>query len=112
MLLRQVTFNSVRPPQPIRVRCPGCRDRVTLDVQGSGQSAQDLQLQSQEPVTTFGAGQRLCPNRECGAHLFVLYDVTQGQVLAVYTAERIDFDATGQTGGCPRRPARPSPPWR
>jgi hypothetical protein len=67
---------------------------VTLEVR-SGQGGQDLQLQSQDPVLTFAAGQRTCPNEECRAHLFVLYDAqTQRGVLAVYPAERIDFDVT------------------
>jgi len=56
-------------------------------------------------VARFGSaeathfGQRHCPNRKCRAHLFVVVRSRDGEVLASYPPERIDFDAANIPGG-------------
>ena len=92
MLIKSVSRQPDRAPAYVRVRCPGCRDRVTLDSFGQ----QDIQFHSEELGRAFAAGQRICPNTECRTHLFVVYDERGNtiEVWALYPAERIDFDAT------------------
>jgi Domain of unknown function (DUF4145) len=36
----------------------------------------------------------MCPNPECGAHIFTVLDFNNNSVLVSYPAETIDFDAT------------------
>jgi hypothetical protein len=69
---------------PLRIRCPNCGDRATLDNLG-----QDLEFSTDEARVTFG--QRRCP--QCDAHIFVAHQ--DGVVLRSYPAETIDFDSSG-----------------
>jgi hypothetical protein len=92
MLLRGIVRQGNRQPGAIRMRCPGCLDRVTLE----GANEPDWQFVSESNQQSFAAGQRWCPNPTCRTHIFVVYNEVQGrlEVLAAYPAERIDFDAT------------------
>lgn len=79
----------------VRIRCPGCKDRVTLEAPGD--AAADLQFVLAGQVGQVNTGQRRCPNPRCGAHIFVVLDPAKpvgDDLLCVYPAERIDFDAT------------------
>ncbi len=66
------------------MRCPGCRDRVTLDSLG-----QDLSIPTADQRSTI-FGHRRCPN--CYAHVFVVYE--NRELVVSYPAETIDFDAS------------------
>jgi hypothetical protein len=96
VLFREVRQQGTIAQFALRVRCPGCRDRVTLE--SLENQTNDIQFVSEgENEQHFNAGQRICPNLECRTHLFVIYQRRQGQldVLGVYPPERIDFDDTG-----------------
>ena len=73
---------------PVKVRCPACRQRGTLDAA----SQHDVRLQTEAGY--FAAGQRICPDPACRAHLFFVFDQQNGRVLVTYPAETIDFDST------------------
>ncbi|HWH43550.1 MAG TPA: DUF4145 domain-containing protein [Thermoleophilaceae bacterium] len=93
MLLRKITRAGNRAQAPIRVRCPGCLDRVTLEPAAEN----DAQFRAGEQSQSFAAGQRLCPNQDCRAHIFVVYDEPQSEqvtLLATYPVERIDLDTS------------------
>lgn len=70
------------------MRCPVCLRQGTLDQRGA-----DLYV---EPTPGGGnvSGERTCPNPECRALIYVIYQQSTGDVLASYPAERIDFDAS------------------
>lgn len=55
----------------------------------------DLKLNFQDTgwQERYLAGQRVCPNPDCRAHIFVIYSQGQGIVVS-YPPERIDFDAS------------------
>ena len=74
------------------MRCPICLKEGTLDQRGV-----DLQVGIQnrgwsgsQPVT----GERVCPNPDCGALIYLIYIYNSAEVLSSYPAERIDFDAS------------------
>ena len=69
-----------------RIRCPGCRDRVTLDAIGRN----DTELRSTEG--RFRVGERRCP--QCKAFVVVVGS-DSGTVLATFPAETIEFDTVG-----------------
>ncbi len=73
----------------LRMRCPICGDRGTLDVLGI--QGQDLTVTSRERGLHLGS--RRCPNPECHAHIFVAYN-EGGELIVSYPPEVIDFDAT------------------
>jgi Domain of unknown function (DUF4145) len=79
-------INAVR----ITMRCPVCLCEGTLDQRG-----QDLTVHidgEHWPNRQVISGERLCPNSESQALIYVVYD-KQGLV-ASYPPERIDFDAS------------------
>jgi hypothetical protein len=95
MLLRMNARQANRQAAPLSVRCSGCRERVTLDLIGGND--QDPQFHSSEQQMSYAAGLRLCPNPECRALVFVIYQEDRGGpvVLFSYPPERIDFDPVG-----------------
>ncbi len=66
-------------------RCPSCRQLGTFQALG-----QDLAFQTQSGQICVG--HRRCPNPECVAHIFVVFQA--GKLLDSYPPLRIDFDAT------------------
>jgi Domain of unknown function (DUF4145) len=77
--------------QPLRLRCPECRHLATFDAVTSN-AHHDALLDPARVVV----GQRRCPNPECHAHVFVVYDPEPGHALRVsYPPELIDFDTAG-----------------
>src|SRR5436309_3392941 len=73
----------------IKVRCPSCRQRGTLDVL----MQHDL-IVTTRSESRIVLGQRRCPDPDCRAHIFFALDKGTGRVLTSYPAERIDFDPT------------------
>jgi hypothetical protein len=71
------------------LRCPACHHLGSFEEIG-----QDIGFAWEN--RHCGAGQRRCPNTNCRAHLFVLYE--GGAIVVSYPAERIDFDTTGIPG--------------
>ncbi len=67
----------------VSLRCPVCRQIGTMENLGH-----DLLL---DPITVVG--DRRCPNTHCHAHIFVT--LKDGQLIASYPPETIDFDTTG-----------------
>lgn len=94
MLMRRVQQSGNAAAQTVRVRCPGCRDQVTLDSANDN----DRAFRS-EDGGVLTAGQRQCPNPDCRTHVFVVYSGPDPhgnvEVAATYPAERVDFDADG-----------------
>jgi hypothetical protein len=87
------TVYGPQNPIDISLRCPTCRHQATLD---EFVNVHDLRasVPGLEIGTPVRYGQRRCPNPECGAHVFVVFDETQRKVHASYPPEIIDFDAT------------------
>ena len=75
----------------IRTRCPACRQRATFDKLGA-----DMQVAVQHGRALV-AGQRVCPDPTCHAHLFFI--ATNGELLVTYPPETIDFDSTALPPG-------------
>jgi Domain of unknown function (DUF4145) len=76
----------------IKMRCPICLKEGTLDQRGA-----DLQVtirnqswSGSQPVT----GERICPNPDCAALIYLIYTYNSAELLSSYPAERIDFDAS------------------
>ncbi len=76
-----VTQGSATP----NIRCPGCGQLGTFELLLG--NAQDFALGS-----GFRAGERRCPNVNCRALLFVVWQ--NNQIIRSYPALRIDFDKT------------------
>lgn len=71
-------------PVVVSMRCPSCRQQGTLEpIPNINDVHQDA----------FRLGHRRCPNPQCRAHVFVVFN-QQGQLLVSYPPERIDFDAS------------------
>src|SRR2546422_80874 len=73
----------------INLRCPACRQRGTFEP--LPQSHDVMPNQAGDKVLT---GQRRCPNRDCQALVFFVFDQQAKVLLASYPAERIDFDTS------------------
>jgi Domain of unknown function (DUF4145) len=85
-----LSAGPVEAPSDLRIRCPACLHLVTLIAPISNG---DINLHGPQGAGTVGqAGFRFCPNPECRAFIFVVYNA--GTVLLTYPPERIDFDAT------------------
>jgi len=85
---------AVEAIQPVRItmRCPACLREGTLDQRGG-----DLRLvqrgkgwSNNQPAT----GERICPNPDCAALIYLVYIPSSGEVIASYPPERLDFDAS------------------
>ena len=85
MYLNAQNANASGGSQSLALRCPICRQNGSFDT-----IAQDLQLPT--PGGTFFVGHRRCPNRSCGAYVFVIYD--GHGVRESFPPLTIDFDTT------------------
>jgi hypothetical protein len=73
----------------LSIRCPACKQRAVLEAMLNVADA----MINVASIGQFGFGQRKCPNPDCRAHVFVIF---QGnKVIQSYPAERLDFDGTG-----------------
>lgn len=93
MSLRTIDTFALAPMLPIRLRCPGCKDRVALE----GIPLEQDVVFGQADGPGFHAGQRVCPNPDCRTHLFVAYEsrASGAAVLSSYPQEVLDFDPSG-----------------
>ena len=91
MIIVGVAKTSSVSPQPVRTRCPTCRQRALFDPL----TAPDLLLHMQVGPNVV-AGQRRCPDPKCHTHLFF---VDRGGLSATYPPETIDFDPAGLPPG-------------
>jgi hypothetical protein len=66
----------------INLRCPACRHLGTFQTLGQSLSLGNAMV-----------GHAACPNHSCRTHVFFVLK-NDGQLLAAYPPERIDFDAT------------------
>jgi hypothetical protein len=74
----------------LSIRCPSCGNWGTFE---PIQNIYDI-----IPLPNLWLGLRKCPNRECRAHVFCIYNssnVDNPKVLRTYPAQRIDFDPKG-----------------
>lgn len=79
-------------PQRISMRCPICLREGTLDPRRV-----DLKIQTDEMPwagNRWLSGERVCPNPECRALIYIVYKQESGEVVYSYPAERVDFDAS------------------
>lgn len=95
MLLRRNQRSVNRAAARVSLSCPGCKQRAIMDLIGG--TDQDPQFHSSEEDKNYAAGLRLCPGDECRTLVFVIYSEAGNgiTVLAMYPAERIDFDDSG-----------------
>lgn len=75
--------------QPVSLRCPSCRHVGTFELPPG-----DDYLSDGNPATGVLLGSRRCPNPECHAHVFTVWSPSDGELLATYPPETLDFDAT------------------
>jgi hypothetical protein len=81
MLVKISTFNSATG-RKLSMRCPAC---------GNGGTFDPLENIHDVGLPNLWLCQRKCPNLDCQAHVFCIYD-NSGKVLRTYPAQRIDFD--------------------
>lgn len=72
----------------LSMRCPVCLREGVLDDRGK-----DLDVRPPAPPR-LASGERICPNPDCRALVYVIYRLDNAEILASYPAERIDFDAS------------------
>lgn len=70
---------------PANIRCPGCGQRGTFELLVG--NSQDFVLSNSVRI-----GERRCPNLECRAAIFIVWQ--NNQIIRSYPALRIDFDKT------------------
>jgi hypothetical protein len=76
----------------IAMRCPACLREGILDERGSDRQLRIFgRLWAQNKIYS---GERICPNPECRALIYVIYNGESGEILASFPPERIDFDAS------------------
>ena len=78
------------PTKEISVCCPGCGHLGTFD---ELEGVPDVVLPKQVRWPRVYLGQRRCPNRTCNTHVF--FALQRGRLIAVYPAQRTEFDKTG-----------------
>ncbi|HEX8813638.1 MAG TPA: DUF4145 domain-containing protein [Terracidiphilus sp.] len=81
-------------PSSVNIRCPVCGregtlDRVLIPSQGN---VTDVAITSD--LNRAIAGMRLCPNTECKALIFFVWNTQINKIAATFPAERLDFDST------------------
>ncbi len=90
MIIRMTNPSSETTATSISLRCPSCRQLGTFEA--LSMSVNDaMQVQDQHRLYS---GQRRCPNTDCRALVFFLFDREANTLLASYPPERIDFDAS------------------
>jgi hypothetical protein len=81
---KAINFTAQGPNLVVKLRCPACRQRGTLE----HVSISDLHLTEQRTLV----GIRRCPDTACSTLIFFVHQ--GGQLVDSYPAETIDFDAT------------------
>lgn len=94
MIVKVTEYQDEQATIIISLRCPSCRQRGTFEAV----KVPDLTHRS-EPIvkqvpTFYVHGQRRCPNPDCRAHIFFIYERNKKVLLATYPPERVDFDST------------------
>jgi len=82
-MTQRLESHDAIPPQPVSLRCPGCRQQGIFEALGQN----DIRA-----TGGFRFGQRRCPNPACWTHVFVRWN-PDGSLVA-YPTERLDFDET------------------
>jgi len=74
------------------MRCPVCLREGTLDQRGTDRKLveHNRPWSLNKPAT----GERICPNPDCAALIYLVFIPNTGQILASYPPERLDFDAS------------------
>jgi hypothetical protein len=83
-------YSQVQGVRPIKIRCPHCGQRATLDQTGF----QDMTGHVLDSPLDICWGMRLCPDESCGQLIFLVW-TGQNEVIEAFPAELIDFDSTG-----------------
>ena len=78
---------KVNENAPIRLRCPSCHHL------GVFRSFGIPAVQIQKDKIRYILTQRACPNADCNAHVFIVFQSGAGKPTVSYPPERIDFDA-------------------
>lgn len=83
------------PSSIVPVLCPACRREGNFQPVGNDMT---LAVPMAGGVRVLVAGQRLCPNKHCATHVFIIYEPSgnqTGTLVCSYPVGRIDFDASG-----------------
>lgn len=88
MYVNVSSHQAETPETVISLRCPACRQRVTMERIGG----QDIRIPA-GASPNCRIGYRRCPDPKCKALLFFVENAN-GTELVCYPSERIDFDAT------------------
>lgn len=78
------SIGSNHPPIPISITCPVCK-KVGIFNHPNNNIA-DL------VVRKYYLGHRMCPNKECKAHVFIIHEPLSGE-LHLYPPSKIDFNS-------------------
>jgi Domain of unknown function (DUF4145) len=78
------------------LRCPVCLREGTLDQRGADRT---IRIDRQPTQDAAASGERVCPNPDCRALIYIIYQQRTGSILHSYPAERIDFDASDLPDG-------------
>jgi hypothetical protein len=81
-------LHTAEPNLIVSMRCPSCRHLGLFEMR---QPANDILVNSDG--VDLRLGQRLCPNIECRAQVFVVLD-KNGRLVASYPPELVDFDSS------------------
>lgn len=73
------------------MRCPVCLHEAVLDSRGSD----EMIRRSGSRVLSLASGERVCPNPECRALIWVVYSLgSPVEIMLSFPPERFDFDAS------------------
>lgn len=90
MYIDIIRTEAIQPSElSLNLRCPSCHHLGTLE-----QLAVDDMFITTGNDEEYIVGSRSCPNRDCNAHIFFVWDPANSRLEATYPPERIDFDAT------------------
>jgi len=87
MIYKILNYQQIASNQVVRLRCPVCRQRGTLE----NVLGQELQFYNPQNAALY-AGLRRCPDPNCYALIFFV--IEGGKVAESFPPETIDFDAT------------------
>lgn len=86
MYVKTQQWSPAAGNRPLAMRCPHCRQQGALEA--------DSQAKDQGVGSGFMVGHRRCPDPDCYQHIFVVFKNPNGELVATYPAERLDFDAS------------------
>jgi len=99
----QINFKSanlIQSTSSVSARCPSCR-QIGVFTPINNLADVFIALNELEPkrqptkdFSGYILSQRQCPNRNCSAHLFCIFQTPSGKIEKTYPTERLDFNSS------------------